>query len=227
MIATRVYSRARGLRAAMAGALALLAAGLVSELAAQMPDAWVLVGQDIDDYRLRLDTEVARSGASSMRIEARGNRRRSQWVASVQLVDATSYRGKRMRLRGYLRADDVDSGGLWVRVDGILEGRYAMLALDNSEDRRIEDTRDWETREIIVDIPPEGVTILMGAMLTGDGELWVDDLSFEEVAEAVPLTTEAEVVITDQPYSRPPGVFPAPTNLDFEREMVDPMESKR
>ena len=227
MIATRVYGRARGLRAAMAGALALLAAGLVSELAAQMPDAWVLVGQDIDDYRLRLDTEVARSGASSMRIEARGNRRRSQWVASVQLVDATSYRGKRMRLRGYLRADDVDSGGLWVRVDGILEGRYAMLALDNSEDRRIEDTRDWETREIIVDIPPEGVTILMGAMLTGDGELWVDDLSFEEVAEDVPLTTEAEVVITDQPYSRPPGVFPVPTNLDFEREMVDPMESKR
>lgn len=227
MTATRVCGRARGLRAAMAGALALLAAGLVSELAAQMPDAWVLVGQDIDDYRLRLDTEVARSGASSMRIEARGNRRRSQWVASVQLVDATSYRGKRMRLRGYLRADDVDSGGLWVRVDGILEGRYAMLALDNSEDRRIEDTRDWETREIVVDIPPEGVTILMGAMLTGDGELWVDDLSFEEVAEAVPLTTEAEVVITDQPYSRPPGVFPAPTNLDFEREMVDPMESKR
>ncbi len=227
MTATRVCGRARGLRAAMAGALALLAAGLVSELAAQMPDAWVLVGQDTDDYRLRLDTEVARSGASSMRIEARGNRRRSQWVASVQLVDATSYRGKRMRLRGYLRADDVDSGGLWVRVDGILEGRYAMLALDNSEDRRIEDTRDWETREIVVDIPPEGVTILMGAMLTGDGELWVDDLSFEEVAEAVPLTTEAEVVITDQPYSRPPGVFPAPTNLDFEREMVDPMESKR
>ena len=206
-------------------ALATLAAGAGTELAAQMPDAWVLVGQDTDDYRLRLDTEVARSGASSMRIEARGNRRRSQWVASVQLVDATSYRGKRMRLRGYLRADDVDSGGLWVRVDGILEGRYAMLALDNSEDRRIEDTRDWETREIVVDIPPEGVTILMGAMLTGDGELWVDDLSFDAVDEAVPLTTEPEVVITDQPYSRPPGVFPAPTNLDFEREMKDPMEN--
>ena len=216
-----------GLAAASALALAAFASAPGSELAVQMPDAWVLVGQDIDDYRLRLDAEVAHSGASSMRIEARGNRRRSQWVASVQLVDATSYRGKRMRLRGYLRTDDVDSGGLWVRVDGILEGKYAMLALDNSEDRRIEDTREWETREIVVDIPPEGVTILMGAMLTGDGELWVDDLSFEEVADDVPLTTEPEVVITDQPYSRPPGVFPVPTNLDFEREMVDPMEPER
>ena len=200
-------------------ALAALVPATGGELAAQMPDAWVLVGQDAEEYRLRLDPEVARSGSSSMRLEARGNRRRSQWAASVQLVDATSYRGKRMRLRGYLRADDVDSGGLWVRVDGILEGKYAMLALDNSEDRRVEGTQDWETRDIVVDIPPEGVTILIGAMLTGDGELWVDDLSFEAVAEDVPLTTEPEVVITDQPYARPPGVFPTPTNLDFEREM--------
>ncbi|WP_419856726.1 hypothetical protein [Candidatus Palauibacter irciniicola] len=206
-------------------ALGALAAATGDELAAQMPDAWVLVGQDADDYRLRLDPEVAHSGASSMRLEARGNRRRSQWAASVQLVDATSYRGKRMRLRGHLRSDDVDSGGLWVRVDGILEGKYAMLALDNSEDRRVEGTQDWETREIVVDIPPEGVTILIGAMLTGDGELWVDDLSFEAVAEDVPLTTEPEVVITDQPYARPPGVFPTPTNLDFEREMKSAMEN--
>ncbi|WP_419949256.1 hypothetical protein [Candidatus Palauibacter sp.] len=162
-----------------------------------------------------------------MRLEARGNRRRSQWVASVQMVDATAYRGQRMRLRGYLRADDVDSGGLWVRVDGILEGMYAMLALDNSEDRRVEGTRDWDVRDIVVDIPPEGITILLGAMITGDGELWVDDLTFEPVADDVPLTTEPEVVVTDQPYERPLGVFPTPTNMDFEREMEDPMESDR
>ncbi len=215
----------QGLSAASTVALASLLAGTVGGLAAQMPDAWVLVGQDAEDYRLRLDPEVAHSGSSSMRLAARGNRRRSQWAASVQLVDAIAYRGKRMRLRGYLRADDVDSGGLWVRVDGILEGKYAMLALDNSEDRRVEGTQDWETREIVVDIPPEGVTILIGAMITGDGELWVDDLSFDAVAEDVPLTTEPEVVITDQPYARPPGVFPTPTNLDFEREMKDPMEN--
>ena len=219
-------TRVRGLAAAI-GALAALAAGGGSGLSAQMPDAWVLVGPDEADYRLRLDREVAHSGGSSMRLEARGNRRRSQWVASVQMVDATAYRGQRMRLRGYLRADDVDSGGLWVRVDGILEGRYAMLALDNSEDRRVEGTRDWESRDIVVDVPPEGVTILLGAMITGDGELWVDDLTFEPVPADVLLTTEPEIVVTDQPYERPLGVFPTPTNMDFEREMEDPMESNR
>lgn len=210
-----------------AGAAALLVLGAPDALAAQQPDAWVLVGPDEADYRLRLDREVFRSGGGSMRLEARGNRRRSQWVASVQMVDATAYRGQRVRLRGHLRADDVDSGGLWVRVDGILEGKYAMLALDNSEDRRVEGTQDWAVRDIVVEVPPEGVTILLGAMLTGDGELWVDDLSFEPVPDDTPLTTEPEVVVTDQPYERPLGVFPAPTNMDFEQEMEDPMERNR
>ena len=71
------------------------------------------------------------------------------------------------------------------------------------------------------------MTILLGAMITGDGELWVDDLTFEPVPADVPLTTEPEVVVTDQPYERPLGVFPTPTNMDFEREMEDPMESNR
>ena len=211
--------------AGVALALGILVPATGDELAAQQPDAWVLIGQDAADYRLRLDSEVARSGVSSMRLEGRGNRRRSQWAATVQLLDALAYRGKRMRLRGYLRADDVDSGGLWVRVDGILEGKYAMLALDNSEDRRVEGTKEWEPRDIVVDVPPEGITILYGAMLTGDGELWVDDLSFEEVGEDVPLTAESEVVMTDQPYTRPQGIFTVPTNLDFEREMKNAMET--
>lgn len=223
LVDTALIGLRRTAAAVSAGAAALLALGAPVGLAAQQPDAWVLVGPDEADYRLRLDRKVFRSGAASMRLEARGNRRRSQWVASVQMVDATAYRGQRVRLRGYLRADDVDSGGLWVRVDGILEGNYAMLALDNSEDRRIEGTSDWEPRDIVLDVPAEGVTILLGAMITGDGELWVDDLTFEPVSADTPLTTEPEVVVTDQPYERPLGVFPTPTNMNFEQEM-DPME---
>ena len=204
-------------RAAWLATVSALGFGAIAGARAQMPEAWLITGADADDYRLRLDTEVARSGASSMRLAARGNRRRSQWAVSVQMIDATPYRDKRMRLRGYMRGDDVDSGGLWMRVDGIVEGRYAMLALDNSEDRRVEGTLDWTPRDIVIDIPAEGVTILLGAMITGDGTIWVDDLSFEEVPADVDLTTDSEPVVTDAPYERPPGVFPAPTNLDFER----------
>lgn len=184
--------------------------------AAQMPAAWLITGADEEHYRLRLDDEVARSGNSSMRLAARGNRRSSQWAVSVQMVDATAFRGKRVRLSAYLRSDDIESGGLWLRLDGILEGKQATLALDNSADRRIEGTQDWTLRDIVVDVPAETVTILIGTMINGDGTLWIDDAALEEVPSDVPLTIEAEVVQHDNEYSRPPGVFPFPANLDFE-----------
>ena len=184
-------------------------------LAAQEPYAWLITGQDADDYRLRRDEDVARTGEASMRLAARGNRRNSQWAVSVQMVDATAYRGKRIRLAGYVKGDELRSGGLWLRVDGILDGSYAMLALDNTEDRRVEGTQDWTETEIVVDVPPESVTILFGAMINGDGTVWVDDLVLEEAPDAEP-TSEAEVQRTDSPYARPPGVFGVPTNLDFE-----------
>jgi len=194
--------------------LAVSAAG--GELTGQAPEAWLLTGQDTAHYRLSRDDEVARSGEGSMRLAARGNRRNSQWAVSVQMVDASAYRGKRMRLRGYLRGEDVHSGGLWLRVDGIVDGKYAMLALDNAEDRRVEGTRDWAVQDIVVDIPPESVTILFGAMITGDGTVWVDDMSFDEVPADVDLTSDTERQVTNSPYARPPGVFPFPANLDFE-----------
>ena len=108
--------RARGFAAPLTVACALaLAAGGGATLTAQAPEAWLLAGQNPDDYRLTRDVDVARSGEASMRLAARGNRRGRDWVVSVQMVDATAYRGKRIRIRGYLRSDDVDSGGLWLR----------------------------------------------------------------------------------------------------------------
>lgn len=200
------------------GLMALLV-GLAATLpaAAQAPEAWLIAGQDAEDYELTRDTEVAFGGEASLRLAARGNRHRDAWAVGVQMVDATRYRGRRVRLRGHLRSEDAGSGGLWLRVDGIVEGKAALLALDNMEDRRLEDTRDWTLQEIVVDVAPEAVTILMGAMISGDGAIWVDELSFAVVPEEVEVTVEAETVVTEEPYARPPGVFPAPTNLDFEK----------
>lgn len=203
--------------------IGLVVAGLAATtpsphaLEAQAPDAWLMTGPDADDYELVRDTDVVRSGEASMRLSATGNRNRRDWAVSVQMVDASPYRGKRVRLSGWLRSDDVRSGGLWMRIDGIVDGRAAQIALDNMEDRELEGTKDWTEREIVLDVTAESVTILIGSMITGDGAIWVDDLSFEVVDEGVELTTEAEVVVTDDRYTRPPGVFAAPQNLDFER----------
>ena len=204
------------LRSHLALAMVLCPIGL-TPLLAQAPEAWLIAGQDAQDYELTRDVKVSRSGEASMRLGARGNRHRDDWAVSVQMIDATAYRDKRIRLSGYVRGDDVRSGGLWLRMDGIVDEKAAMLAIDNLDDDRIKGTQDWTRQDIVVDIPPESVTILFGAMITGDGAIWVDDLAFEEVSADVELTSSSEPVVTNDPYSRPLGVFPVPTNVGFER----------
>ena len=99
---------------------------------------------------------------------------------------------------------------------GIVDENAAMLVMDNLEGDRVKGTKEWTRQNIVVDIPPESVTILIGAMITGDGDIWLDDLRFEEVSTTVELTASSEPIVTNDPCSRPPGVFPVPTNLSFE-----------
>ncbi|MDX1396875.1 MAG: hypothetical protein R3195_21045, partial [Gemmatimonadota bacterium] len=188
---------------------------------AQEPAGWLLSGPNADRYRMRLDRDVAFSGEASMRLEARGNRRNSEWAVTVQMIDATPYRGQRIRLAGHLRSDDLGSGGLWMRVDGIIDGEAAQIAVDNAEDRRLSDETDWTRQEIVLDVPPESVTILYGAMISGDGELWLDGLVVEPAPDATPTAAVTNTVVGGV-YQRPPGMLATPVNLDFEIESEGP-----
>ena len=184
---------------------------------AQQPAGWLLSGENADVYRMRTDRDVVHSGEASMRLAAWGNRRNREWAVSVQMIDAAALRGQRVRLAGYLRSDDLGSGGLWMRVDGILDGEAAQLAVDNAEDRRLSDETEWTLREIVLDIPEESVTILFGAMISGDGELWIDGLTLEPAPDAEP-TAEVTNTVIGGAYQRPMGMLPTPMNLDFEIE---------
>lgn len=184
----------------------------------QEPAAWLLDGGDPDRYRLRLDRETPRTGEASLRLEARGNRRDREWAVAVQMLDATAYRGRSLRLAGWLRTEDVGSGHLWMRIDGIIDGEAALIAIDNMEERFLEDTNDWTELEIVLEVPPESVTILYGVMITGDGTVWADDLSLGEAPAGAEPTAETMNEVLGGLYDRPMGMLPAPLNLDFETE---------
>ena len=85
--------------------------------------------QDAAGFAAGVDREVAHRGHASVSIrsivaEPKGFR------AVTQLIKADAYRGKRVRLAGYLKTRDVSGGwaGLWLRVDG---PDAKLLAIDN------------------------------------------------------------------------------------------------
>jgi hypothetical protein len=70
---------------------------------------------------------------------------------------------------------------LWLRVD-------PNLGFDNMRDRGVQGTTAWGRYEVILDVPLNATEIAFGALLSGNGTLWVDDLNLEAVGKEVHTT---------------------------------------
>jgi hypothetical protein len=128
----------------------------------------------------------------------------------MQSVQADDYKGKRVRLSGWVKAAGIaEWAGLWMRVDGPAapgSNFPASLAFDNMQDRPIKGTTGWTRHNIVLDVAPEATFISFGILLRGVGQAWIDDLSLETVGKDVPLTGQA---LSGAPRKKP-------VNLDFE-----------
>jgi len=139
-------------------------------------------------YDMAWDPTVSHRGEASGRIARHPGTPASAIPASLsQWISAERWKGKRVRLSGWLRTKDVTSGwaGLWMRVDS---ATTPALAFDNMPKRGPRGTTDWTKYEVVLDVPKEASDLFFGAILTGDGMVWADDLVLEEVPSSVPTT---------------------------------------
>jgi hypothetical protein len=77
-------------------------------------------------------------------------------------------------------------GGLFLRVDG--PHLDETLAIDTMEDRPLVGTTGWQQHALVLDVAEEAATIAFGAGLSGEGELLVSQLAFQEVTSEVPVS---------------------------------------
>jgi len=96
------------------------------------------------------------------------------------------------------------SSGLWLRVDQA--NSKQPLSFDNMHDRAIKGTTSWTKYEIVLDVPSNASALAYGALLSGTGQIWFDNITFEIVDNSVNTTGKKEPA---------PGLS-EPTNLDFE-----------
>lgn len=74
-------------------------------------------------------------------------------------------------------ADVSDWAGLWLRVDKERE----KVAFDNMQDRRIKGTQPWKMYDVVLDVPANATSIHFGVLLSGTGEVRINDVSLEVV----------------------------------------------
>lgn len=170
------------------------------------PDGWHLAGDHRDAYAIGVTDDADRAGAvaylASTAPAPEG------FGTLMQTFEADAFRGKRLRMTAHVRTEDVTEwAGLWVRVDGA-GATPQPLAFDNMDDRPISGTTAWAAHSVVLDVPTAAAAVSFGVLLNGPGRVLLDDVTFEEVDESVPVTGP---VIPGGPD------YPArPMNLDFE-----------
>jgi hypothetical protein len=189
-------------------ALSIAATFTTAQAQADFPRGW---GGGGKDYELARDTAVKHGGAASGAIRS-AEGAEARFGTFTQGVKAEKFRGKRVRLAGWIKADGVGGwSGLWMRIDG---KDKTGLAFDNMNDRAVKDTSDWTQFQVVLDVPDAAEQIYFGCLLSGKGKIWVDDLALEIVGGDVPTTGKAGDGVPRQGEA---GDLPAePANLGFE-----------
>src|SRR5215471_17861603 len=130
------------------------------------PKSWLHAGSRPKDYSMSVDHEVAHGGKASASIKCIAAAP-TGFGTLMQTFKAGTFSGKRIRMTGYVRSEDVtDWAGLWMRVDG---PQKQPLAFDNMQSRPIKGTSDWTQYQVVLDVPETADEIAFGILLTGKG----------------------------------------------------------
>ena len=192
---------------ALALALGFSASGLAVPAAhAQVPVGWQAITDGSGEYTVRSDVGRRDGGQGFAGATIKSNTQFPSGSAMLaQSIRADAYRGKRVRLSGYMKTIGVNDGTaiLFMRVDG--EGVVQMS--DYMQNRPLMLTTDWSRQEIVVDIPRSAIGFTFGFMLGGSGQVWLDDADLEIVGTDVAVT------------GRPGGLYPEPPTPPSPREL--------
>jgi hypothetical protein len=182
-------------RVAAGTAIALAACALAAT--AKVPRGWVMAGSNPELFESGVDTEQTYQGLMSAFVKSKQSSVHG-FGTLMQTVLAEQYKGKRVRLSGVVKSQDVAGwAGLWMRVD---EGNSAV-AFDNMQNRSIKGTTEWQRYDVVLDVPEDATGISFGILLNGAGEVWLTSTKFDVVGADVPVTSTGERKVSHGPVN--------------------------
>jgi len=171
----------------------------------ELPKSWFKSGSKPESYKAGTDSIIFQKGHKSIGIES-VDKNIEGFTTVMQVCNAKNYLGTRIKMTGYIKSENVtDWAGMWLRIDSKTPGE--SLGFDNMQDRPVTGTSGWTKCEIVMDVPVESVTLNFGALISGTGKIWFDNVSFEILDNTTPK-------ISSDPITLP--VPEKPFNLDFE-----------
>ena len=136
------------------------------------------------DYSVSLSDQTTHQGNSSLMVSREPGIRYGERAARFnQMVDATAYRGKHIKLSAAVKVnpgDDTSKAFLWLYVKKFNGTSQPTLFKDNMADRPI-DGQTWQTYTIEADVADDAVWIDFGGAFAGEGQAWFDSFAIEVI----------------------------------------------
>ena len=105
-----------------------------------------------------------------------------------------------------------------------VESDRRWLGFDNMWNRSVRGDTDWKQYSVVLDVPNEAVNIRFGAILSGKGQTWADDLRLDVVDTKTSVTNmlspEELAQDSERVAKRKPATITKPVNLGFEDGMI-------
>ncbi|WP_422014691.1 S41 family peptidase [Roseateles sp.] len=192
---------------------------------------WRLFGDPAVASAIRSDEELPEGMPAKAIV-----RNRSGLGGILQFVDAQDYRGKVMRLHGWLKVtgDEPHSVGLWLRAD---DAQGNTLSLENMADHRVTATSPWREHKISLYIPNDAVRLRVGVLISGSATVEAGQMQLElpqataaqAAAPISPLLAEIMAAIQAESLRYTPSSEPMLQEIisqSPERNSDDPNEAR-
>lgn len=160
--------------------------------AGELPPGWVSPTVKMG-YTAALATDSPKQGKQCVTVSGTPvvDTGRPSFGNVMQQIDATPYRGKRVRFRGAVRVVGMAaSAGLWMRVD---RPEKQTGFFENMQQRPIR-SAEWAYYEITGDVESDASVLNIGMMLEREGNAFLDDVTLEIVEKAPERAAAARAV---------------------------------
>ena len=186
---------------------ALLVVTTVSLLSFDLPKDWFKAGDKPGSYDMGIEKGAGLDGKNAATIKS-VDKKINGFGTLMQECEPGHFLGKRVKMSAYVKSENVkDSVGLWFRVDQA--NSKQPLSFDNMQNRSIKGTTDWAKYEIILDVPVNASMLAYGALISGTGQIWFNNITFEVVDNTVKTTGYIN--------SEQSKIQIEPMNLNFEK----------
>jgi serine/threonine-protein kinase len=138
----------------------------------ELPTADVFDGGP-NDYDLTHDPNVTCSGDGSAHIRSKSSTP-SGYAVLWSSLPALAYAGHRARFSAFIKTG---AGSGFARLGvRVLDHAFDDIAGNNGEDVTLGESGDWTFHVVELDVPGGAATMVVGVMLEGGGEIWIDDV---------------------------------------------------